>query len=473
MVMKKFILLLMLPVFAFGCRDKVAVQGREDGSYSCQVDLDSILQRGTMRVLTDYNSVNYFVYKGFPVGYQFELLKALCDHLGITLEIKVSNDKEKNIRMLLNGEADLIATNLAVTAKDAQRISYTVPHSQSRQVLVQRQWDQQSDGRKKANHLIRSHEDLLGKTIYVLKNSSYVDRLKLISSQLSDTIGVVEIPDYDVEQLMQLVAEGEIPYTVCFENIAQVNKGLYPNLDIKMALGEACDLAWAVRPGSKMLLGAIDQWLKDFKEGTQYQRIYRRYFVNYHPIRSEGYIDTVLSGDHNNAFDEIIKANVVNTDFDWRLIAALIYQESRFDPEAESWAGALGLMQLMPETAKLFGVESLLSPEENIEGGIRFLSWLDVRMQRFVTDKNERMKFVLASYNVGIGHVIDAIRLAEKFGKNPAVWDNNVDLFLLNKSNPAYYSDPVVKYGYCRGDEPYQYVKSIVRRYNHYKTMLN
>jgi Predicted soluble lytic transglycosylase fused to an ABC-type amino acid-binding protein len=101
----------------------------------------------------------------------------------------------------------------------------------------------------------------------------------------------------------------------------------------------------------------------------------------------------------------------------------------------------------------------LNSPEQNIEGGIRFMLWLDEKMQRFVKDKNERLKFVLAAYNVGIGHVIDAIKLADKFGKKTDVWDNNVDHFLLNKSNPAYYSDPVVKYGYCRGDEPCQYVK--------------
>ena len=470
--MKKFILSLIVALLMIGCRDKAVTQGQDDDPISCGIDLDSILQRGSMRVLTDYNSVNYFVYKGFPVGYQFELLTALCAHLGITLEIKVSNDKEKNIRMLLSGEADLIATNLAVTSKESKRISYTIPHSQSRQILVQRNWEMPAGGKKKANKLIRTNQDLLGKTIYVLKNSSYVDCLQQIGNQLSDSIGIVEIPDYDVEQLMQLVAEGEIPYTVCFENIALVNKGLYPNLDIKMALSDPCDLAWAVRPDSKMLLSAVNQWMKGFKEDARYQRIYRRYFVNYHPLRSAGYAETVMSGDHNAIFDDIIKANVRNTIFDWRLIAALIYQESRFDPNAESWAGAVGLMQLMPETARIFGVESMVSPQDNIEGGIKFLTWLDEKMQRFVPDKNERLKFVLAAYNVGIGHVIDAIRLAEKFGKNPAVWDNQVDHFLLNKSNPAYYSDPVVKFGYCRGDEPYQYVKNIVTRFNYYKTTL-
>ncbi len=259
--MKKFIVLLMMSVLLLGCRDKTGKQGQDVNYDSCGIDFDSILHRGTIRVLTDYNSVNYFVYKGFPVGYQFELLTALCNHLGVALEIKVSNDKEKNIRMLLDGEADLIATNLAVTPKDSKRISYTIPHSQSRQILVQRNWELQPDGQKKYNRLVRKSRDLIGKTVYVLKNSSYVDCLQQISNQLSDTIGIVEIPDYDVEQLMQLVAEGEIPYTVCFENIAQVNKGLYPNLDIKTALSDASDLAWAVRPDAKMLLVAINQWM--------------------------------------------------------------------------------------------------------------------------------------------------------------------------------------------------------------------
>lgn len=447
------------------------MSGRYGGA-RIDFDLDSILKRGTIRIITDYNSVNYFVYKGVPVGYQFEMLKALCDHLGIVQEIKVSNDKEKNIGMLLRGEADIIATNLAVSSADSGYIAYTLPHCSSRQVLVQRKWDNGSERNRNKNKLVSSETGLAGKTVYVLQNSSYVDRLKQISDKLTDSITIVQVPDYDVEQLMHMVAEGELPYTVCFENIANVNKGLYPNLDVKTVLSDDIDLAWGVRPDAVMLLNTVNRWMEEFKKSGQYQQIYRRYFVNYRPIVSSVPGSSFEMGEHNPTYDDIIKTNVANTRFDWRLIASLIYQESRFDPEAESWAGAVGLMQLMPETARLFGVESSISPQDNIEGGIRFLNWLDERLERYVKDKNERLKFVLASYNVGIGHVIDAINLAEKFGKNPAVWDNNVDMFLLNKSNPSYYGDPVVKYGYCRGEEPYLYVKSVMTRYKYYKTIM-
>lgn len=437
------------------------------------VDLDTILVRGRLRVVTDYNSVNYFVYKGVPVGYQFELLKALCDYMGIVLEIKVSNDKEKNIRDLISGQTDLIATNLSVNPKYNHQIAYTVPHCRSRHVLVQRAFETDpASGRKKYNQIIRSAYDLGGKYIHVLKNSTYADQLYQISSQLTDSIRVTEIPDYDVEQLMQLVAEGEIDYTVCLENLAQVNLGLYSNLDIKTVLSDEMELAWGLRLESKMLKNMINQWLTNFIETGQYQRIYKRYFVNYHPLRMVDLQINAEMGEHNPMYDELIQQLAEGSGFDWRLIVSIIYQESRFDPLAESWAGATGLMQLMPETAKLFGVESITSPEQNIRGGIKFLVWLDARLSAHVANKQERIKFVLASFNVGLGHVLDAMKLAEKYGKNPMVWEGNVDLFLLNKSNPLYYSDPIVKYGYCRGEEPYYYVKQIMQRYTHYQSTI-
>jgi membrane-bound lytic murein transglycosylase F len=126
----------------------------------------------------------------------------------------------------------------------------------------------------------------------------------------------------------------------------------------------------------------------------------------------------------------------------------------------------------MPETAERFGVQSITSPRDNIRGGMQLLQWLDERLALRVEDSNERLKFVLAAYNVGIGHVLDAMKLAEKYGMNPTIWNDNVDFFLLHKSDPKYYNDPVVEFGYCRGEEPYQYVREILERYDHYKNVM-
>ncbi|MCU4177411.1 transglycosylase SLT domain-containing protein [Carboxylicivirga sp. N1Y90] len=438
------------------------------------VDLDDIVKRGKLKVVTDYNSTNYFVYKGRPLGYQFELLQALSNHLGLKLEIQVSNNVENNINNLLEGGIDIIATNFTVTRDRSDYITFTEPHCVTRQVLVQQKYSGNSEQKETVvfNEIIRNQLELAGKTIYVQENSSFVDRLQSLSNEIGDSINIVEIPDYEVEQLIDLVANGEIPYTVCDENMANINLNFYDNIDVKTAISFPQKIAWAVRPNSSDLLDVVNNWLINFKKTKHYKRIYRKYFIN---PRSKHLVETgfhSIKGGKVSMYDAIIKSESEKYDLDWRLIASLIYQESRFLPEIESWAGAVGLMQLMPATAEHFGVKEITSPVDNIQGGLKFLVWLDKRMAKKVEDPEQRLKFVLASYNVGLGHVQDAMRLAEKNGKNPLIWEDNVDFYLLNKSKPDFYNDPVVKYGYCRGEEPYHYVIDILERYTHYKNVI-
>jgi len=145
----------------------------------------------------------------------------------------------------------------------------------------------------------------------------------------------------------------------------------------------------------------------------------------------------------------------------------MIYQESHFDPHANSWAGAMGLMQIMPSTQKQYGIRDPYSPDQNIRGGVEYLLWLNDLFSGKIKDEQTRLKFVLAAYNVGVGHIMDARKLARKYGKDPDSWED-VSYFLELKSNPKYYLDPVVEYGYCRGDEPVKYVAQILDRYEHY-----
>jgi membrane-bound lytic murein transglycosylase F len=213
--------------------------------------------------------------------------------------------------------------------------------------------------------------------------------------------------------------------------------------------------------------------LEDFKKTLDYALIYNKYYKNRRSatIRKSDYY-TVSSG-KISPYDPIIKKYSNEIDWDWRLLASLIYQESRFKPTVQSWAGAKGLMQLMPSVAERFNVQNRTNPEENIRGGVEFLEWLEQQLKKHgIKDSKERLKFILASYNVGLGHILDARRLAEKYDKNPDIWDNNVEEFILKKSNPKYYKDEVVYYGYCRGTETYNYVKQILDRYEHYKNLI-
>ena len=169
-------------------------------------------------------------------------------------------------------------------------------------------------------------------------------------------------------------------------------------------------------------------------------------------------------------FDQLFKKYAKEIDWDWRVLASLAYTESNFDTTAVSWAGAKGLMQLMPKTAYAMGVPvgKEHNAEESIKAASKYLA-LTARSFTKITDPDEKVKFILGSYNAGIGHIFDAMALAEKYGKNKYVWDDNVAEFVLLKSHEEYYTDPVCKNGYFRGRETYNFVKEILSRAEVYR----
>jgi membrane-bound lytic murein transglycosylase F len=466
--LKKYLPIFFLPLFLFISCKKEPVQKKSR--------LEKIKERGRIVAVTDYNSTNYFIYRGKPMGYQYELLKRLAEHLDVELEIKVNRDLQESFKSLQNGELDVLAFNLTVTEERKSQFNFTVPYTQTRQVLVQRKpenWRQMTH-REIELSVVRNQLELKGKVIYVRANSSYEQRLRNLNEEIGGGIKIIEKDNYSEEQLISLVARGEIDYTICDENIAKVNSTYYPNIDVKTAISFPQNLAWGVPKGADSLLIAINTWLEGFKGTLDYALIYNKYFKNRKSAiiwKSDYY--TISSG-KISPYDDLIRHYSQTIDWDWRLLASLIYQESRFKPRARSWAGAYGLMQLMPSVIRRFGVENKSSPEDNIQGGVKFLDWLDNQIKKKgIKDEEERRKFVLASYNVGLGHILDARRLAEKYGKDPDIWYDNVEVYILKKSNPEYYNDEVVYYGYARGTETYNYVRQILDRYEHYKNIID
>jgi membrane-bound lytic murein transglycosylase F len=171
-------------------------------------------------------------------------------------------------------------------------------------------------------------------------------------------------------------------------------------------------------------------------------------------------------------YDDMIRQFSVSIGWDWRLLASLICQESHFNPNVQSYAGAYGLMQIMPDTGKSLGIDITSSPENNLKAGILYINWLHSIFDSRIPDEKERINFILASYNAGPGHVIDAMKLAEKNGMNPQKWEGSVALWLLKKSEPQYYNDSVVKNGYYRGTESVNYVRQVLARFDHYKNIM-
>lgn len=439
------------------------------------IDLDAIKKRGRLIALTGYNANSYFIYRGEPLGFEYELLKLLARDLDLELEIVVARNLDEIFNLLNQGKCDIVAYNLTITKKRMEKVSFTDYHTLVRQVLVQRLPDRWLDLKRHEidKMIITNPVDLIGKQVYVRKGSSYYARLVNLCDEIGGDIEIHEAPgDVATEELIRRVARGEIEYTVADDNLALINVAYYSNIDIHTPLSLPQRIGWAVRKNSPQLQAAVNRWLKKIKTEPTYNILYEKYYLNKRffsqRVKSEFFS---MGGNKISPYDDLIKEHARGLNWDWRLLASQVYQESQFDPHAKSWAGAQGLMQLMPSTAKEVGVKNVHDPQQSLAGGAKYLSRL-WEYWRAIPDSTERLKFALASYNAGAGHLEDARRLAQKFNKDPNRWENNVAEFLLKKADEKYFQDEVVLYGYCRGEEPVNYVAEILERYRDYQKFI-
>ncbi|HYO90370.1 MAG TPA: transglycosylase SLT domain-containing protein, partial [Pyrinomonadaceae bacterium] len=317
--------------------------------------------------------------------------------------------------------------------------------------------------------LIEKPAQLAGEKVTLPEGSAYKRTLIELADEISGDISVVEIGGgADDEALVAKVAKGDVEYTVVQDNLAELKEAHYTNIKIRPIVGASHKVAWAVRKNAKGLQEELNRWIAEKKNGSLFDRLYKKYFTDRksYKERVESEYLTSVTGKLSQ-YDPLLKRYAPELNWDWRLLASQTFQESRFKPNARSWAGASGLLQLMPATAREYGVKNSQDPEDNVRGAVKFLVWL-TKYWRKIPDEAERLKFILASYNCGAGHVEDAQRLTEKYGGNPQVW-NDVSYWLLQLSKSQYSNDPVVKYGFCRGIEPVTYVVRILDRFNHYK----
>lgn len=432
-------------------------------------DLHRIKKTGVLKAAVDYNSSNYFIYRGKPMGFEYEILQSLCNELEVKLEIVVSNNIKESMEGLKNSRFDLIAQNLTVTKQRSNEIDFTLPLHQTKQVLVQRE----KSVTLTDSAYIGSVLELKGKKVHVQKYSAHYQRLINLTEETGLDTEVIADSLMSVEELIALVAKGEIDYTVCDENIAKLNKFYYPNLDVTLQISFPQNIAWAVRKGTEEWKEFLNKWLAEFRETRKYHHIYYKYFESPRIVERMTSEFNSISGGKISKYDGMIKEIAKEYNWDWRLISAIIYHESRFNESAGSWTGAYGLMQIMPATAEAFGVENIENPKQNVKGGILLLNSLNNQFLKNIPDSTQRVKFVLAAYNIGLGHVNDAQRLAEKYGKNPLIWENNVEIYLQHKAEEKYFKDEVVRWGYCRGEEATKFVRNVTNNYRQYVNIID
>ncbi|MCC7331813.1 MAG: transporter substrate-binding domain-containing protein [Flavobacteriales bacterium] len=456
-----------LSIFLLGCSNS-----EEDNTI--ERDFNEIKTEGKLRVMIHYSSTSYFIYKGIPQGFEYELLNNYANQIGVALEVIPIKNMDSIFFDLNEGRADIIAANLTVTPERKEIINYTLPVIFTKQVLVQRKPQDWKKMKKTeiSKQLVNSVEQLASKKVVVRENSSFYGELKKLNKKNKIDIGIELVSgEYTSEELIEMVAEGQIEYTVADKNIAEVNSWYYPILDVKTELSNYQDIAWAVRQNSDTLVSSINSWLHEFKKTRKFKAIYNKYFRNQQLVKKRYNHDyfTLESG-AISPYDKIFKKHEVDFGWDWELLTSLVYQESHFNNAARGYGNSFGLMQFMPETGAKFGVDTNSGPEQNIIAGIKYINRLNEIWEKEVEDKQERIYFILASYNAGPGHVIDAKNLADKYGKNPQKW-SDVSFYLRNKSKPKYYNDEVVKSGYCKGFIACDYADEIMERFHHYQNI--
>lgn len=418
----------------------------------------------TLRVVTLYSPMSYFLYRDDTLGYDYSLIKQFTAAKNMELSLTIASSLEHAVNMLDSGLVDLIAYEVPVTSDYVKTVYPCGPENYTAQVLVQRI--------REDKDLITNVTELVGKDIWVLPNSKYLQRLDNLDSELGGGINI-KLIDRDTiidEDIIEMVSKDEIPLSIVDGYTARLNKTYYNNIDVSLEVSFRQRSSWGVSPVNSWLGDTITVWFESEGMKRENAELLRQYFEE---SKTKPALDEnveVAVGDIS-AYDELFKKYASSIGWDWRLMAAMGYAESHFDNEAVSWAGARGLMQIMPSTARGYGVDpdSLVIPAVSIETAAKCIENTEKRLEKYIEDPSERRLFVIAAYNSGLGHIIDAINLAKKNDYDPKIWYDNVESALMLKGDERYYNDPVVKYGYFRGRETIDYVRKV---FNYYERIL-
>lgn len=417
-------------------------------------DLNEIEKRGVLRVLTRNNASTYFLFRGELFGFEYELMKRFADKHHLRLEMVVPPGRDQLLPWLKQGRGDIVAASMAINdIRREKHVAFTTPYNEVTELLVTRTDDD----------TLKTPQDLAGRTVVVRRSSSYWQSLLKLKAQ-GINIKIQAAPEsLETEEIIARVASGEYDLTISDSHILDIELTWREDIKAAFSIDNPQEHGWVVRQNNPALLKALNDYLKNEYHGLFYNITYKKYFKNSKRIIS--HVEHRSDGEHSGGlspYDELAQKYANEYGFDWRLVVSQMYQESRFDPKARSWVGALGLMQVMPHTGNELGLSNLRDPETGLHAGVKYLNWL---MRRFEPDLNvaDRTWFALAAYNAGVGHVRDARRLAGKLGLNPDRWFGNVEKAMLMLSKSKYAKK--AKHGYVRGQEPVTYVRQIKDRY--------
>ena len=422
-------------------------------------DLSGLKERRRLRMITRNNPMTYFIFRGLQVGFEYELMKKFASQHDLRLEIVIPDSHAELLSYLNEGKGDIVASAMTITEERQEQAAFTRPYNEVSEMVVVRADD----------NSINSLQDLVGRPIHVRASSSFYTTLMALRDSI-EGIEIALVPDdVETEEILVGVEEGIYDITMCDSNLLDVERAY--GRQLKAALNiKPTTLGWAIRKDNSELLAALNEYIRKEKGGLFFNMMKKRYFENTRTIaKAKDSMRVGLSG-QLSPYDDLTKKYASQYGLDWRLITAQMYQESKFDPKAVSWVGAQGLMQVMPSTGEQLGFIDLHEPSVGIHAGVKYMYQLINRFDHKLP-MEERLRFALASYNVGYGHVLDARRLAREMRWDSNRWFGNVEKAMRLLSQPEYYER--ARYGFCRGGQPVHYVENIQRFYDAYVEVLN
>ncbi|WDP88592.1 MAG: membrane-bound lytic murein transglycosylase MltF [Desulfobacter sp.] len=444
-LVKHFILLTLICLTLGAVCVSILVHHKDIGQPADTVEL--IKKTGKLRLITA-NAVNTcYYYEGTPTGFEYDLAKAFADYLNVELDIVIPGWNNM-FAYLDQGKGDFIAAGIAITRKRLEHADFSIPYMTIQQRIIH-------------HNLVfgpKNIDDMEFRTFHVRRGTSYQSRLAEIKGSGVD-LNYILHNNTPTQELIAMVQNRQIKFTVADSNLALLNKRYFPDIEVGIPIQEKESLAWAVRKNDASMLKEINRFFLYANEKGILKKITKKYYDNikdfdvYELKKFHERIETRLP-----AFQEVLEQESEKYGFDWRLMAAVVYQESHFNPKAKSFTNVRGLMQVTKATAREMGIANRLNPAQSIRAGIKYLDQMHQRFD-YIEDNYQRMLFALASYNIGYGHVKDAIKLAAERGLDPETWQAlKTTLPLLSKK--SYYKK--AKHGYARGWEPVHYVERIL-----------
>lgn len=408
------------------------------------------IKRDTLRVLVMRDPLTWEQRPGAMTGLEWELLERFAKHRHLRIKALPVESRDTMLMMLQDGRGDVIAAQLSTDGWAAPYTRHTQAYRRVARATAQSRMDAQA-----------SSKDSVQPPYLVSAWSSFLDSTGRLA--FGEDKVQVRIVDQMPEQLLVATALGDTAPLLVSDATAAMEAKRLPLVRFGPREGRSIPLVWAVRSNAVHFRQALDTWLASAEEGAARKAMIEAYdngLDTRGPRRS--FRALTFGGDTISPFDSLFQVHADSLNWDWKLLAAVAYKESKFDTAATSKAGAGGLMQMMPTTAALMGVDQTGGVDAHIQGASRYLARLDRIWQAEIPAPAQRLKFVLAAYNAGPGHVKDAQRLAKELGLNPLRWDGNVERAIVLLNRPVYFTQACAKTGYCRGQDTYWYVRDVL-----------